>query len=228
MTRFFPVAFSLALFIVASAFAGNIPVPPDLDPGAPYHLVFVSSVGRNATSSDIGHYDSHVQQAADAAGIGVKEGVTWYAIGSTESVDARDHAPVSAPVYNMQMERLANDYEDMWGGLLSSPIKYDEHGIDVGVEWVWTGTYPHGQAHIFYPLGGGGGSNKQAGIGASHKSVNAWLYVGEEPFEEDHRVYGLSSRLTVIPEPASVLLLSSLGAVTVVGFAWRRRRKLAA
>ena len=74
MTRFFPIAFLLALFVVASAFGGNIPVPPDLDPGDPYHLVFVSSTGRTATSPEIEHYDLHVQQAADAAGIGVTEG----------------------------------------------------------------------------------------------------------------------------------------------------------
>ena len=72
--------------------------------GDTYHLAFVTLGTRNGISADIGDYNTFVQGAADAAGIGVTESVTWKAIGSTATVDAKDNAVVSAPVYNLGPE----------------------------------------------------------------------------------------------------------------------------
>ena len=41
-------------------------IPIGLNPGDTYHLAFVSSTIRDATSSDIAVYNAHVHAAADA------------------------------------------------------------------------------------------------------------------------------------------------------------------
>lgn len=210
-------SFSSAIVSFAITFGGNIPVPPDSNPGDSYQLVFVSSVGRDATSSNLQDYDLHVQQLADLAGIGVTEGVTWSAIGSTESVNARDHAIVSAPVYNMNMEKVADGFADMWDGLLVNAVRYDELGQEVadGDSLVWTGTGPFGvrDTSIGAPLGNDFPQGV-ATFGDGKSNVNAWLLNGFDPLGTVHRVYGLSSPVIVIPEPAThTLLLVLVGLV---------------
>ena len=74
-------------------------VPTDLNAGETYHLVFITSTVRDATSADITVYDAFVQAAADEAGGGLED-ITWLAIGTTEcGVAAIDHIPISGPVY---------------------------------------------------------------------------------------------------------------------------------
>jgi hypothetical protein len=105
-----------------------IPVPPDLQPGDTYHLVFNSSLSTTALSSDIGFYNVVAQAAADVAGIGVSQGITWRALGSTNAVSARENAVVGAetPVYNMQRELLATGYADFWDGSLSASLAWNK------------------------------------------------------------------------------------------------------
>jgi len=77
----------VASMISTSAYAVLF-VPVGLAPGDSYQLAFVTSATTNATSSDINSYNSFVQAAADAAGIGSSEGVTWSAIASTSAINA--------------------------------------------------------------------------------------------------------------------------------------------
>jgi hypothetical protein len=96
-------------------------------------------------TANIGDYDAFVQSAANAAGIGTSEGITWRAIASTDSVDARDHAVAGAdtPVFNMHMQQVASGFDDLWDGSLSSDLAYDELGRSNGGD-VWTGSNANG------------------------------------------------------------------------------------
>src|SRR5689334_8868782 len=67
-------------------------VPPGLQAGDQYRLVFVTSSVTAATSSDISYYDNFVNNAANASGSLLQPlGATWQAIASTEAVSAADH-----------------------------------------------------------------------------------------------------------------------------------------
>ncbi len=80
----------LMLTCAKLSIAVPILVPTALNPGDQYMLAFVSSTTRDGTSSDIADYDTHVQNAANAQGGGL-ENMTWNAIASTSSVDAKDN-----------------------------------------------------------------------------------------------------------------------------------------
>ena len=118
----------------------------------------------DALSADINYYNARAQAAGDAAGVGVTEGIEWSAVVSTPTVDARDNAVVSAPVYSASLganlfygpdvitvfstDRVADGYDDMW-----SPERNPSFGeIDCDglfgscTETVWTGSFFDGTA----------------------------------------------------------------------------------
>jgi hypothetical protein len=124
-------------FSVASlAFAGPI-VPAGLSPGDKYHLVFITRGVHDGASSDISAYNSFVQTeaAANPALTGTDVGITWSAIASTRTVNARDNALVSAPIYLLNGTKVADGFSDLWDSttpahspLLSAPINVDQFG----------------------------------------------------------------------------------------------------
>jgi len=140
---------------MATANAG-IYVPKGLKIGQSYHLAFVTNGTRDATSNDIADYDAFVQSAADAAGLGASEGVEWYAVGSTATVQAIDHVPVDAPVYLLKGDRyLAKDATAFWTGSWgkSMYLNVDEYGNSVKKPYdVWTGSKNAGERS--WELGG--------------------------------------------------------------------------
>ena len=82
---------SLCAFIfsaLSTSANASLVVPAGLNPGDAYHVIFVSSTGSVATSSDISSYDAFVQNVANNAGIGTGIGVDWSVVGSTPTVDA--------------------------------------------------------------------------------------------------------------------------------------------
>jgi hypothetical protein len=180
--------------------AAEVPVPPELNPGDTYHLAFVSSTTRDAYSSDITDYDAHVQAAADAAGIGVTEGVSWYAIGSTSSVDAKDHALVTAPVYRVDGVRIAAGYDDLWDGTIEASLSITEQGdVQETNVWVWTGTVSSGLAQN--PLGAPVYDWVDWGRCLVSDTNWRWIYSGFKRPSELLPLYGLSEELTVPSGP---------------------------
>ena len=77
-----------------SALSAAITVPTSLAPGAQYRLAFVTFGTRDATSSDIDVYNTFVNDAAVAAGLGGLG--PWTAIASISTVDARDNTSTNA------------------------------------------------------------------------------------------------------------------------------------
>jgi len=209
------------LSIHMSPATAEIHVPPGLNPGDPYHLAFVSSTVRDAYSADITDYDAHVQAAADAAGIGVTEGVSWYAIGSTSFVDARDHAAVSAPVHRLDGVKIADGYADLWDGTILAPLFVTELG-DSSESEVWTGTDRFGVASN--PLGAPVYNWVEWGRCLTSDTDFRWLASGMKQPHELLPLYALSEQLVVVPEPSSSLLILTAASLVVVYGAYRRRR----
>jgi hypothetical protein len=194
------VGAGVVMGLVTSA-VGAIPVPTGLNPGDKYHLAFVSSTSRNALSSNIADYDAFVQTAANAAGIGNTEGVTWYVIASTSTVDAKDHAVVGAatPVYLLNgTTKVADNYADMWDVSLDNAINLQENGVTTygssGTQ-VFTGSDLTGGIKSPWGEWLGNGSWTAAGNSAS---TTRWMDAPGTPTGDLSRpFYALSQELTV-------------------------------
>ena len=190
-------------------------IPIGLNPGDTYHLAFVSSTTRNATSSDIADYNDHVQAAADAASAASDiSGLTWNAIGSTSDVNAIDNVNVTGPVYLLDGTKVANDSDDMFDGSLQSGIGIDENGNDLAGVFVWTGSTPDGFSAVTHYLG-----SVVPTVGFSGDAVIPWIEFGAFLHISPLHLYGVSTLLTVpVPAPPTALIL--LVGVVVL---WRRR-----
>ena len=100
-------------------------VPDGTVIGESFRLLFVTSNKRNAESSDIAEYDSHIQ--TDITGNGsddIKKYVELFRVlGSTADVDARDHTDTTytpmdlgVPIWWVEGPKAADDYEDFYDG----------------------------------------------------------------------------------------------------------------
>lgn len=182
--------------------------------GDTYRLVFVSSTTRNATSAAIGDYNAHVQAAANAAGLGA---VTWYAIASTSTVNARSNtrttvSDTDGSVFLMNgTEVVANNLADLWDGNIDTRIDINELGNPTSVStpiwtpWtaVWTGTASNGNADGTRFLGAA-----TVTLGLSKAELNFWV---RRATHNDNTValpiYGISEVLTIEDTPLPVELV---------------------
>lgn len=120
--------------IARLSLGATIPVPADLAPRSTYHLVFnTNPVAVAGQSTSIAYYNSTAQYAANQVGLGSSVGVTWYAILSTPTVNARDNAVIGAnsSVYNLRasgIERVADGFADFWDGSLKASLAYAGNG----------------------------------------------------------------------------------------------------
>ena len=203
-----------------------ITVPPDLNPGDEYRLVFVTSTTRDASSPNIADYDRHVTMAATAVPALDALGTTWNAIGSTSEPggsDARDFTNTNpftwagVPMYRLDGVRVADDNADLWDGKIDSPISYTELGTDVST-WVWTGTWEDGTSDFPFILGGNPGTGTQTvQTGTTSSTDFDWVATRNPEFYlVSYPLYAISG---VLPEPATFSLL----ALGLLGL--RRRRK---
>jgi hypothetical protein len=216
----------LAFSAGSPAHAGPIVVPPSLHPGDHYQLMFVTSATRTALSSNIDDYNSFVTTQAAGLTTALGQPVSWHAIASTPTVDARDNAPQLDSVYDLQGHRITAF--DAVHGLyhtatsdLEQPPNVDETGSKTVEESIWTGTRSTGQgATSGRELGGG---NLFHSSGDDARTSGDYLGDSGRLPKENHPLYGLSTDLVVapsaVPEPTSFILL---GMGTVVLMAYRR------
>ena len=186
------------MLLAAAPAAAQLPVPAGLQPGDTYQLVFNSSTFRNGASSNISAYNNHVQAAANAAGIGDTLGITWSAIASTASINARANAVVGAntPVYNMRaagIQKVADGRSDMWDGTLDALLRYDEFG-QLNERDAWTGSNSDGTRFNNLTLGHAGGN---AVCGSPRNTDNRWTTFLAPSTDTLLSVYALSEIITV-------------------------------
>jgi hypothetical protein len=201
MKAAFTLFLLLQTLLICPSRGAPIITPPDLEPGTPYRLIFVTAGTRNATSSDISDYNTFVtQQAGDLV-----PSAQWFALASTLTVSARENtgtdSPGGVPIYNLNGQRVANDYADLWDGSLINAPRYDQNGETADSMFVWTGSTTDGYAFTTTARYLGASTVL---AGSATLNGTGWLQAGSNSNTDEMRVYGISS---VIPEPSSVLLL---------------------
>jgi hypothetical protein len=193
--------------------------PAGLNPGDTYHLVFVTSGGRDAMASDITEYDAFVQAEAAMSPALAALGVTWRAIGSTAAVDAVDHIAVAAPVFRLDGVMVASSSADMFDGTLAASISLNQFGSDWRVT-VRTGSTAAGLRAGSEVLGAA-----VSQYGNSQYTILNWITEphGGVPAGNAYSFYGISTALvvpTAIPEPGTTTLF--IGGIALLS--WSRMR----
>ena len=99
-------------------------VPSGLNVGDEFRLLVITSTERNADSTTIAHYDTHVQNAVKAGHTAIRSHSSLFqVVGCTAAVDARDHTytthTATAPgvaIYWLDGNKAADDYGDFYDG----------------------------------------------------------------------------------------------------------------
>ncbi len=164
--------------------------------GDQYRVVFVTSGSRDATSNNIGDYDSFVQSAGSGLDIG---GATIRAIASTASVSAISHIPGGGgAVFRVDGSTVvSNSVSAMFGGL-STPISLNENGSSVTGE-VWTGSHSSGAQEGSAPprvLGTSGG-NSTSQVGRAEHTGSSWIWNFHRFPGDSNPLYGISDAITI-------------------------------
>jgi hypothetical protein len=230
---------ALATLGTSAAQAALVVVPPGLNPGDQYRLVFVTDGTRDATSSDINDYNTFVTNQVTGSALATQlttagftpSAITWKAIGSTDSVAARDNtgtnpSSTGVPIYLIDGNRVANNNADLWDGSILTGIDRTPQE-SVGFFFVWSGTSDDGTVNAW---GGALGSNVAiVGIAGAFLG-SAWINESGKSGSEVYQFYGISTVLTVptpavtVPEPSSLLGFITLGGL-MLGGAVRKARK---
>lgn len=216
----------LLCFVLCSSGAAQVVVPPDLNPGDQYRLVFVTDEPTFANSADINDYNQFVDTAANASSAATSVlGINWVAIASTDVVDARDNTNtnpnVSAgiPVYRLDGVRIADDYADLWDGTIQNPLFVTETLTTIGNSGVWTGSNVNGTGDPTHSLDGTG----PFVVGESLFTQNNWILGGLSPSTSE-RLYAINAVPLTVPEPSAFLVLI-LTSTLFGGRRWAARRK---
>jgi hypothetical protein len=223
MQDLFPVgqATAMLVLVAASALEGSIvTVPPDLNPGDTYRLVFVTSTVRDAISTDIAVYNQFVTDAAHSVSALSALETTWKVIGSTAAVDAATNVGASAaPIYRLDGSLVAAGPGDLWDGFIRVSISLTEHGTPPPIFVSWTGSTGDGSSHPDFPLGGDALFSRVNLGNIFHSGRNQWIDAAPDGGVNLRPLYAISSVLTVpvtvVPEPASEGLLLA-GAVLLI------------
>ena len=223
---------ALATLGTSAAQAALVVVPPGLNPGDQYRLVFVTDGTRDATSSDINDYNTFVTNQVTGSALATQlttagftpSAITWKAIGSTDSVAARDNtgtnpSSTGVPIYLIDGNRVANNNADLWDGSILTGIDRTPQE-SVGFFFVWSGTSDDGTVNAW---GGALGSNVAiVGIAGAFLG-SGWINESVKSGSEVYQFYGISTVLTVptpavtVPEPTPSLLgFITLGGLMLV------------
>ncbi len=131
-------------------------LPAGVEAGQSFRLLFATSATTEASEPGIGHYDTHVQNAADGnASLKPFKGA-FRALMSTEDLDARDNTATNtdtrsdpdAPIYWLGGAKVADDYADFYDGSWDSRAAKTEAGAGIsGTYWFWFGSNADGTMH---------------------------------------------------------------------------------
>jgi hypothetical protein len=203
-----------------------ITTPAGLQPGDHFFVVFVDSHVQLATSTNITDYNAAIQ--ADASGILYPGGTisAWHIIGSTEATNAATPllTDTTSPVFGTNNQEIS---VSGWS-LLGAAISLDQNGNSaVGhVLGAGSGLTSTGDTAAGFALG-----DSPFIFGHPRVTLNNGGLDANAPISNSSGVgyYGFA-KLTVgptsaAPEPASLALLG-IGAVGLLGYGWRQRRRV--
>jgi len=229
-----------ALAVPTAAAPVSINTPAGLSPGDRFRIAFVTGATTTGSSSDITSYNLFVNTAAGGATYN-GSAVTFYAIGSTATVNAYDNIRSTAmndPVYLAGGALVAPSItgaNGLWSGALVNRIATDIDGTVVN-RVVFTGSLVDGTASSA-PLGylnPGDPDNDipaafEASVGNTTGGTDAaWIRNGGVSAASFSRsLYGISETLTVasVPEPSTCVSL--LAGLACGGYSLFRRRQRA-
>ncbi len=130
--------------------------PSGIGVGGQFRLLFLTA-SRNASDSSIDTYNSFVQTQAAGGHTNIQSYSSQFkVVGSTASISARDNtnttgAGTGIPIYWLNGDKIADDYDDFWDGSWEAQMSSDTRGADgMGVSGalrVWTGTQTNGGTH---------------------------------------------------------------------------------
>ena len=165
--------------------------PADVERGESFRLLFVTSTGRNAQSTDIADYNAFVQTRAKAGHSAITDdmGDQFKVLGSTTSVDARDNTGTTGagvPIYWLNGEKVADDYADFYDGSWDSRAARNGDGSREGERefTVWTGSNDDGTKN---PLSLGSAAPR-----FGHSARNPISAGSHGVTTTEYRLYGLS------------------------------------
>ncbi len=204
--------------LTEATLAGNNPATGEpWKVGDPYRFAFhtnseTGSVTGNE-SSDITYYDGFVQglaNASEAYPISEDDGVTWKVIGSTSTVDARDHTHTNPNVetgnaiYLLNGSTLvAKDNAQLWSGTIQNIINITDRG-ETWAHWPYTGTMNDGTKRT------GGSNNGPLGPGTTGQgnagTASQWVWRTWTGRNGDLLpLYALSDPLTIQAPPGTII-----------------------
>lgn len=149
--------------MAAGPFAAAEPltIPPGLQPGDAYRLVFLIKEWTEAFRSNIAFYNDFVTASANGSPALKALNTTWRVIASTccfdypgNHVSAFDNLGgfFASPLYGLDGLKVADNSDDLWDGSVDKPINTDQFGTPLNIAAVWTGTLANGLPG--HPLGG--------------------------------------------------------------------------
>ena len=123
-------------------------IPDGFGPGEQFRLLFVTSEDRDPTSSSIADYDAFVREQAAQGHASIRSHSSKFrVVGSTEGFGARGHTGTTdagVPIYYLNGEKIADNYNDFYDGSWDSVEPRDENGDVLTSVVVWTGTQSDG------------------------------------------------------------------------------------
>jgi hypothetical protein len=217
------ILFTLAVVgMAARSDASVLTIPPGLNGGDTYRLVFVTSTTTNATSNNIGYYNTFVTNVADAVPELFDLGATWTVIGSTDSVSAVTNiGTTTSGIYTLDGNEVASSTAALFntGATdLLSPIDIDPQGNTTAFTLrVWTGSTSTGGPTNLASLG----CCIDSAIGIAGITNHAYLAGDFANNNTTYSLYAISSEITVAPEPNTIGLAALGGAILLLA----QRRK---
>lgn len=203
-------------------------LPSDLNSGDSYRLVYVTSQTISGSFTDTSTYNSFADDVANNNGGfsgSLISGISsWDAIISSNDLSARENTSTvpgtdgaGIPIYNILGQRLADSYADFWDGLLATDVASSVAGterdtapplISSGegdVQGVWTGTASDGTTSL--PVGAGTTTRGVSLIIPGNLFADSWVEAASRTSASSLPIYGISSILTVGPEPETFMFM---------------------